>query len=129
MRSFLSQQASQHSPIIAAMSANKPNEVLRLLQDRLATIGDVKAAKSTLIWDRQTYMPEGGIAGRAEQLATLSRLVHETLISRETAELMAAQKQAEFTQRVVSDFGYDWKRGRLDRVVHPFCISLGNLGI
>jgi hypothetical protein len=29
----------------------------------------------------QTYMPEGGVAGRAELLATLSRLVHELLVS------------------------------------------------
>jgi len=38
------------------------------------------------------------------------------------------KKQEEFAQRVVSNFGYDWKRGRLDRVVHPFCISLGGPG-
>jgi len=37
-------------------------------------------------------------------------------------------KQEEFVRQVVSDFGYDWKRGRLDRVVHPFCISLGGPG-
>jgi carboxypeptidase Taq len=38
------------------------------------------------------------------------------------------KKQEEFARQVVSDFGYDWKRGRLDRVVHPFCISLAGPG-
>ena len=33
--------------------------------------------------------------------------------------------QEEFVRRVISEFGYDWKRGRLDRVVHPFCTSPG----
>jgi carboxypeptidase Taq len=248
---------------MVAMSTNRPNEALRRLKDRLATISDVNAARKALHWDRQTYMPEGGIEGRAEQLATLSRLAHEMLVSSETAELLAvleepeagsedfallrlarreyeraaklpdrlveelaratalsqpawerararsdwasfephlgkivllqresaeclgyedhpydalldlyepgAKKarlqevfgelkaesvplirqisalsggdrsrplygrfdekyQEEFARQVASDFGYDWKRGRLDRVVHPFCISLGGPG-
>jgi hypothetical protein len=38
-------------------------------------------------------MPYGGVPGRAEQVATLSRLVHEMLVSRETAELIAALEE------------------------------------
>jgi carboxypeptidase Taq len=248
---------------MVAMSTDRPNAALRWLKERLATISDVNTARNALNWDRQTYMPEGGVAGRAEQVATLSRLVHEMLVSRETTELMAAlekpepgsedfafirlarreyersaklpnrlveelahatalaqpaweqararsdwasfehylekivplqresaeclgykdhpydalldlyepgakkarlqemfdelkaelvplireisalsegncsrplygsfdeKKQEWFVRKVVSDFGYDWKRGRLDRVVHPFCISLGGPG-
>jgi carboxypeptidase Taq len=240
--------------------ADKPNEAHRLLEDRLAMISDVNAARKILNWDRQTYMPEGGIAARAEQSATLSCLVHEMLFSEETARLLDSldepeadsegsamvrlarreyeraaklpndlvkelsratalaqpawerararsdwtsfephlekivplqresaeclgyedhpydalldlyepgaekarlqeifeelkaelvpliheisaisdgdrsrplygrfdeKKQEEFVRQVVSDFGYDWKRGRLDRVVHPFCTSPG----
>jgi carboxypeptidase Taq len=236
---------------------------LQLLKERLATISDVQAAEAALRWDRQTYMPEGGVVGRAEQLATLSRLAHEMLVSEDTggllrnvdepapgsedsallrlvrreyeratklpAELVAelarasalaepawerarassdwpsfaphlekmvqlqretaehlgyedhpydalldlyepgarkAQlqemfeglktelvpmireigarshqdrshplhgefdeaKQEEFGRGVISAFGYDWKRGRLDRVVHPFCAPLGGPG-
>jgi carboxypeptidase Taq len=236
---------------------------LQLLKARLATIGDINAAGATLSWDQQTYMPEGGVAGRAEQLATLSRLAHEMLVSEETrsllknldepkpdsedfvlvrlarreykratrlpadlvAELSRASalaqpawerararsdwasfaphlekivqlqkvtaehlgyedhpydalldlyepgstkarlqemfeelktglvpmireistlpredrsrplygefdeaKQDEFGRRVISAFGYDWERGRLDRVVHPFCAPLGGPG-
>ncbi len=236
---------------------------LQLLKERLATISDVNAAAEALRWDQQTYMPEGGVAGRAEQIATLSRLAHEMLVSEETGRLLRdvdepapgpedsalvrlarreyeratklparlvaelartsalAQpaweraratsnwsafaphlekmvqlqretaehlgyedhpydalldlyepgerkarlqgmfeelktalvpmireigslppedrsrplygefdeaKQEEFGRGVVSAFGYDWRRGRLDRVVHPFCISLGGPG-
>ena len=61
---------------------------LQLLKDRLATISDVNAAGATLNWDQQTYMPEGGVAGRAEQLATLSRLAHEMLVSEATGSLL-----------------------------------------
>ena len=78
-----------------AMSTDRPNEALRWLKERLATISDVNTARYALNWDRQTYMPYGGVAGRAEQVATLSRLVHEMLVSRETTELMAALEKSE----------------------------------
>jgi carboxypeptidase Taq len=58
------------------------------LRDRLATIGDLRSAASVLAWDRQTYMPEGGVRGRAEQLATLARVGHEMLVSPETGRLL-----------------------------------------
>jgi carboxypeptidase Taq len=34
-------------------------------------------------------------------------------------------KQWEFGVKVISHFGYDWKRGRLDKSTHPFTIRLG----
>src|SRR3712207_7672802 len=49
------------------------------LMDRLAVVRDLRSARSLLFWDQQTYMPAGGVAGRAEQMATLSRLGHEML--------------------------------------------------
>jgi carboxypeptidase Taq len=58
------------------------------LKDRLATISDVHSAKSLLFWDQQTYMPKGSVAGRAEQMATLSRLAHEMLVDAETGRLL-----------------------------------------
>src|SRR5829696_5858560 len=64
------------------------NENFRLLKERLATISDVYSAASVLAWDRQTYMPGGGVRGRAEQLASLARLAHEMLVSPETGELL-----------------------------------------
>src|SRR5215208_5854041 len=78
---------------MVAMSTDRPNEALRWLKERLATISDVNTARNALNWDRQTYMPYGGVPGRAEQVATLSRLVHEMLVSRETAELIAALEE------------------------------------
>src|SRR5919202_61500 len=77
------------------VATDKPNGALRRLKDRLATISDVSAARNALHWDRQTYMPEGGVSGRAEQSATLSRLAHEMLVSGETAELLAALEEQE----------------------------------
>jgi carboxypeptidase Taq len=65
------------------------NDAFQALQDRLATISDVYAATAVLAWDRQTHMPAGGVGGRAEQLATLSRLAHEMLASPETGDLLA----------------------------------------
>ncbi|MDP8939613.1 MAG: carboxypeptidase M32 [Actinomycetota bacterium] len=67
-----------------------PENALRALRGRLATISDLGAAGLTLTWDRQTYLPEGGVRGRAEQLATLARLSHELLVAEETGELLEA---------------------------------------
>ncbi|MCP9495348.1 MAG: carboxypeptidase M32 [Pyrinomonadaceae bacterium MAG19_C2-C3] len=35
-------------------------------------------------------------------------------------------KQEAFGREIVERFGYDFRRGRQDRAVHPFCISFGN---
>ena len=58
------------------------------LKKRLATISDLGSANSLLFWDKQTYMPKGGVAARAEQMATLSRLAHEMLVDAETGRLL-----------------------------------------
>jgi carboxypeptidase Taq len=49
------------------------------LQRVMNTAADLGAAASLLGWDQETYMPDGSVSGRAEQLATLSGLVHETV--------------------------------------------------
>lgn len=61
----------------------------------MATVADLRAAGGVLTWDRQTYMPSGGVESRAEQLATLSRLAHETLAAPETARLLDAAEEYE----------------------------------
>jgi carboxypeptidase Taq len=48
-------------------------EKLRELKTRLGEIEDLKAAANVLEWDQMTYMPSGGTAARAEQLATLRK--------------------------------------------------------
>lgn len=73
---------------MAHVISARPDDNFQTLEKRLATIGDVYSAASVLVWDRQTYMPVGGVRGRAEQLASLARLAHEMLVSPETGELL-----------------------------------------
>jgi carboxypeptidase Taq len=77
------------------MPIGEASEDLGPLKDRLATIDDLNSAASVLAWDRQTYMPEGGVGGRAEQLASLARIAHEMLASDETGRLLEDAEQAE----------------------------------
>ena len=58
------------------------------LRTRLAEIWDLTKAESLLSWDQETMMPAGGAAVRAEQLATLSKVVHERFVSDEIARLL-----------------------------------------
>jgi carboxypeptidase Taq len=51
-------------------------EKLRELKQRLTEVNDLESAASILFWDQSTYMPKGGTAARARQLATLDRLSH-----------------------------------------------------
>lgn len=46
------------------------------LRGRLQEIDDLQRAKNVLEWDQSTYMPPGGAAGRARQMATLETLAH-----------------------------------------------------
>jgi carboxypeptidase Taq len=50
---------------------------LKELKTRLVQIDDLEAAAGLLRWDQETYMPPGGAAARARQIATLQRLAHE----------------------------------------------------
>jgi carboxypeptidase Taq len=73
---------------MARMSTDGINGDLGPLRDRMATICDLGPAASVLAWDRQTYVPEGGLRGSAQQLASPARVAHEMLISPETGELL-----------------------------------------
>lgn len=46
------------------------------LRARLQEIDDIERAVDVLSWDQATYMPDGGAAGRARQMATLEKLAH-----------------------------------------------------
>lgn len=54
---------------------------------RIAALSD---AMAVLSWDRQTMMPAGGGAARAEQMATLAVLRHESIAAPALADLIAA---------------------------------------
>ena len=47
------------------------------LKTRLLEVNDISSAAGLLHWDQSTYMPPGGAAARARQMATLGRLSHE----------------------------------------------------
>jgi carboxypeptidase Taq len=61
---------------------------LETLRERIGEIEDLDRASSLLGWDQQVKMPTGGAGVRAEQLATLGRLSHETLTSDEMGRLL-----------------------------------------
>ncbi len=51
-------------------------------------IRDVAAAEALLAWDQETYMPKGGLAGRASSLATLAGIKHGLLTSVRLSECL-----------------------------------------
>lgn len=57
------------------------NEKFEALKVKLKEIYNLNAAQAVLDWDQQTYMPPGGAAARAEQLATLSKISHQMFTS------------------------------------------------
>lgn len=63
---------------------------LGAVRRRLGTLSDIDSAVSLLQWDQQTQMPEAAAAGRAEQVATLSRLAHEHATDPELGRLLDA---------------------------------------
>jgi carboxypeptidase Taq len=54
---------------------NAPPE-LAALRERMAELSDLHSIGGLLFWDQQTMMPPAGAAARAEQAATLARVVH-----------------------------------------------------
>ncbi len=64
------------------------SDALEQLKDRLATINELGRIARVLGWDQQTMMPPAGAGHRAEQMATLSRAVHEHLTDPETGRLL-----------------------------------------
>jgi carboxypeptidase Taq len=61
---------------------------LRALWERHAEISDLARAGSVLAWDQKVTMPEGGHPARADQLATLSKVVHERFVDDEVGRLL-----------------------------------------
>jgi len=61
---------------------------LEELRERLAEVSDLEAVVHTLDWDQQTKMPRRGAPARAEQLATLERIVHERAAAPELGPLI-----------------------------------------
>ncbi len=72
---------------------------LEELKKRMAEMADLGGAVSLLSWDRNTYMPVGGAATRAQVLSTLSGLHHERLADPRVGELLDTLRDAGFDER------------------------------
>jgi carboxypeptidase Taq len=71
------------------------------LKEHLAQIEDLEGALRLMRWDQQTYMPPGAAQTRADQIATLSRMVHELQTREELGQLL------EGLDKVVDHWDYD----------------------
>src|SRR5690242_18830150 len=85
-------------------------DALAELRELLAEVYDLEKAGSVLDWDQDTYMPPGGVAGRAEQMATLARLAHTRATSDEAGRLIDEAAAA------TADLPYDSDDASLVRV-------------
>lgn len=66
------------------------------LKTVLAEVTDLQRAGGVLVWDQETYMPAGGVEGRARQVALVSRLAHERFTSDRVRTLLAeAERETE----------------------------------
>ena len=83
---------------------------LNELKTRLGEIRDLSRTAALLGWDQQTYMPPGGAAARAEQLATLGKTAHTWFIADEMGELLEALRDG-------GGWDYDSDEASLVRVV------------
>lgn len=63
------------------MIPKSTEEIWAAVQTELREASLIYGASATLAWDQQTYMPPGAAALRGEQMAVLSRMVHERLSS------------------------------------------------
>ncbi|HEV2036746.1 MAG TPA: carboxypeptidase M32 [Candidatus Dormibacteraeota bacterium] len=64
------------------------SDKLQKLKDILGEVEDLNRATGVLAWDQETYMPPGGVAARAAQMSTLSRLAHVRFTSDEVGRLL-----------------------------------------
>ena len=71
------------------------------LKQRLGQLSDLGHAVSLAHWDQQTMMPPRGGEGRAESLATLTRISHEMFVDEETGRLLG--KVVDVAPGVVND--------------------------
>ncbi|HLE78521.1 MAG TPA: carboxypeptidase M32 [bacterium] len=76
------------------MSEQTPPHAVERLKQHLHPIADLAAAAALLAWDQETYLPPDGAEGRANQLATLARLIHQRFVSAETKQVLEAAEGA-----------------------------------
>lgn len=62
--------------------------------EKTRTLADLSAAVAVLGWDQETYMPDGAAYGRAEQISTLSALVHQMTVDSDYGDLVRSLHDA-----------------------------------
>ncbi|HZT44842.1 MAG TPA: carboxypeptidase M32 [Gaiellaceae bacterium] len=85
------------------------------LRDYLGVTWDLVKLGGLAAWDQQTMMPPAGAGVRARQLATVSKLVHEQLVSDELGELLDELQPYEESLEHDSDEASLIRRTRRDR--------------
>ena len=65
------------APMRAAVAREQAE---RQLAERIRRLRDLDAVISLLFWDEETYLPDGGRAGRGTQLGAMESLRHELLV-------------------------------------------------
>ena len=68
-------------------------------------IHDLERTAHLLAWDQETMLPPEGARARAEQRATIGRVVHERLVSDELARLLEELRPGEEALGPESDEG------------------------
>jgi carboxypeptidase Taq len=63
------------------------------LKSRLAEVSDLAKAAALLGWDQRVMMPPAGAGARAEQTATLSRIIHDRFTDPAIGELLDELEQ------------------------------------
>lgn len=85
------------------------------LKKIMNTVSDLGSAVAVLGWDQETYMPDGAVEARSEQLATLSTLIHDFMTNDAARAAVAAVPSyigtlSDREQRVVKTFVKDHTR-------------------
>jgi carboxypeptidase Taq len=89
------------------------------LKQRLGEISDLSRAAGVLGWDQRVTMPPLGTEARAESLATLGRIIHESFISDDVGRLLDELRPLEESLPYDSDDASlirvtrrDWEKAR-----------------
>src|ERR1700730_2731149 len=79
----------------------------------------LESCQALLGWDELTFMPPGGVAARANQLAYLAGLQHEKATDRRIGELLAAVEGSPLLADAFSAAAVNVREGRrsYDRLV------------
>lgn len=72
------------------MMMGETNSPYRQLEAVFRRLNALNGASGILSWDRQTMMPEGGAAGRADQVAELALISHEIISADKVGGLLDA---------------------------------------